>query len=54
MKRKRISADGNTETAYANTYQLLGLNLWNIVNKALGRVISRIVVEVVKKGFSLD
>lgn len=44
-------ADSMKATA---TYQLLSLRLWNVMHKALGRVISCKVVEVVKEGFSLD
>lgn len=36
------------------TYQLLSLRLWDVVHKALSRVESCEVVEVIKEGFSLD
>lgn len=44
-------ADGMKATA---TYQLLSLRLWDVVHKALSRVKSCEVVEVIKEGFSLD
>lgn len=39
---------------HRDTYKPLGLDLRDIVNKAPGRVVASIVVEIVKEIFTLD
>lgn len=42
------------DVTHRDTYKLLGSDLWDIVNKAPGRVVALKVVEIVKEAFTLD